>query len=136
MGIDRRLAFVDYFVEATMFESMCLWEKLVKHPRQDLPVTWEENLSAICPVISEVQILPLTFPIVVYCQFAVIGLRGAGAVYCFYEATSRVVDHELVRAWLDEVAPEAEKTNAMNFRLPSGNLTTPNVAKYQAVKNG
>lgn len=38
-----------------------------------------------------------------------------GHLVGFYEATSLVVDHDMVRPWLDKMAPHAAHTNASNF---------------------
>ena len=38
-----------------------------------------------------------------------------GHVVCFYEAASRIVDHDMVRAYVEGKAPHASHTNATNF---------------------
>lgn len=38
-----------------------------------------------------------------------------GHLVGFYEATSLVVDHDMVQRWLEKVAPHAAHTNASNF---------------------
>lgn len=113
-ALSRDLAEVVGAVEATREEEFGVWTRFVD--RRDPPLTWKQH-GGYLRTIGYLDGLPvcvsLTFNTV------------AGHRILFYHATSRVVDHEMVREFIDAILPDeakARRTDATNFVhcLPSG----------------
>jgi hypothetical protein len=125
-SFDPRLEYVDCMIAATHNEQHNLWsthaaESSYRPAFATIPVDWAEDGLGKVAQIGELG----GFPICVSWSFAVVG----GAVLCFYEATSRVVDHDVVRAWADSIC--TTHTNATNFHnRPQPREATRNVARY------
>lgn len=98
----------EYMVEATSFEKYALWkmysnEALYKNKHN--VIKWEQG-SGRMYTLGELDGRPITV-----CFF---WDKLNGHNICFYEATSQVVDHELVEEWLDKFCPKP-RTDANNF---------------------
>ncbi len=101
---------VDYLVEANSFERMCLYERHSDN--------WEDR--------------PLGGPMIIVgsidghdCNDVCIALlkqQVNGKMICFWEATSVVVHHDMIKEWFKDNAPwlfpdgePSKSTDAMNF---------------------
>lgn len=74
--------------------------------------TWEQVNPGHLVTICKVGRWPRTArPVCVSVFYA----RVNGQLVAFYEPTSQLVDHELVREWARQAFPNAERTNAENF---------------------
>jgi hypothetical protein len=126
-SLDPRLACVDCMIQATSAEHHHLWSTFSEKsdwrpPYVKDPLVWEEDGLGRWAKVGELA----GYPIAVSWSFAVID----GAVICFYEPTSRVVDYNVVREWSDSVC--ATHTNATNFHnRPRSAEPTPNVSRYR-----
>lgn len=123
---DPRLAFVDCMVKATSFEQLTLW---CAHSEESGsardPIQWTDSSLSRGKKIGELGGLPVC----VMWRFAVVG----GAVLCFYEATSRAVDHQMVREWADGIC--RQHVDAHNFHnRPQPDRATENVTKWTAAE--
>jgi len=110
-GVDRKTAKLKssiFFVEATSTEQYYLWKEY--HER----VTWVQDYEGFAETIGHIN----SRPVVVSYKFAEI----FGKRICFYEATSTIVDHTMVEAFIKENYPikydndsRTAMTDAMNF---------------------
>lgn len=98
-------------VEANSFERMMLWKE-----NQDIGKrTWVENNSGYGVTVGEVAGDPVFL--------SVLTAQVDGHKLLFIDPTSQVVDHRLVRKWLDKNLPQSafradgllNITDAMNF---------------------
>jgi hypothetical protein len=114
-----------FLVESTSFEHQVLWEKwsieavakkeFITIPENRHRVLWEQLSPGFFQQIGKLG----KHPVCVEVQFA----RIAGHVVAFYDATSRVVDHDMVKKWLEETfkvpkwdsGTRVAQTNASNF---------------------
>lgn len=108
---EEKLKSAVFFIEATSYEQLCLWRE--NHQQTN----WEEDR---CGVLHQIGNLGQGKPICVSFTFAKI----YGKRICFYEATSRYVDHEMVEEYLEKNYPvgwdngtRRAMTDAMNFHL-------------------
>lgn len=99
-------------VEATSYEEMCLWHEYTKERAQ----SWEDARRGWLLEIGRVQGLPVMLSVKVN---TINGHR-----ILFIEATSRMVDHNMVEQWLKDNLPDTamrpgseyvNKVDAMNF---------------------
>lgn len=98
-------------VEATDCERHYLW----REETQEYGHEWKSQLFGYGRHIGNVGDMPVCVSLL--CQT----VRGHKLL--FYHATSRVVDHQMIRDWLDRVMPATarrpdgsiNKTDAMNF---------------------
>lgn len=110
MTPDPTLADTAYVVEATRNEQHLLWRQF------KLRVPWVGRSPGLMPTAGKVTVDGAEHPVVLSIFWAEI----AGKLVAFYEPTSRVVDHDLVKRWLAERCPAfaAGKTcDANNFHL-------------------
>jgi len=122
-GLERDLEGVIGFCEATSDEQHGVWGRLVNHRAPAL--TWKQH-GGWGREIGRLD----DRPIFVSLSFVSVG----GHKVCFYEATSTVVDHTMVREYIETIAPASAKseggrlnhTNSGNFCniLPRGWQTT------------
>jgi len=97
-------------VEATSFEKLCLWSEYNERKLQ-----WEDSPFGILFKVGEVD----SRPVYVSLTTAIV----AGKKILFYNATSEIVDYNMIEEWLKDVLPESarqitgfvNKTDAMNF---------------------
>lgn len=108
--LDDRFADTVYVVEATSFERQALWKQNQETGRLD----WQQDLSGIGPTLGYLDGREICV------DFTWAELNGQRVL--FYEATSEVVDHKLIDAWLQENCnPSCDNgqrrahTNADNF---------------------
>lgn len=99
---DIKLETSIYFVEATYFERLCLWEKY--HNKN---IGWEEDNSGFGQTIGY---LGKGKPVAVSFFFA----KLYGKRICFYEITSRYSDYMMVEKFIRKNYTK-NITNAMNF---------------------
>lgn len=97
-------------VEANSFEALSLWSEYAK-PRKKI---WIENRTGLLETIGEFG----GMPICVSLQTAIID----GQNILFVDPTSAIVDHRMVRKWLENTLPKSawkgdrlNYENAMNF---------------------
>ena len=113
MSKDKRFEDVVFMVEANSFETLMLWDKNSECEKH-LKVNWVEDTISYNKIIGHMRSYDkLTiYPVVVLCFFA--ELNGKRVV--FYESTSWVVDHEMIKAWMKCQCPEGTpECDAMNF---------------------
>ncbi len=88
---------VEFVVEATSEEYMCFWQHYAhQSPHRLYPnvvIDWHQEHEGRSPVIGELA----GFPVAVSLRYAKLN----GHRVAFYESESRVVDHTMVRAWIE-----------------------------------
>ncbi len=105
---EKRWPKTEYVVEATHEEEFHVWHRV--HP----DVSWEQ-LHGWTTAIGEVEIRKRgkrkleRMPVCVCVMWVLIG----GHLIAFYDACSQVVDHRMVRDYVDSLC--AKHTNAANF---------------------
>lgn len=113
-------------VQATDFERHRLWRENALDSEHRSPkhvgVVWINEGRGWRAKIGELD----GRPVCVAWSFGVVD----GAVLCFYEATSEVVDYRMVREWADSIV--TNHTNANNFNTPRFPGWSPNVDKHEA----
>lgn len=89
---DPRFNDTVFLVEANSFETHKLWEEI--HDKQGIP--WQQDSGVLLTIgcIDNDEEKPVCV--------SFMWNRIDGQLVCFYEATSRYVDHEMVEAWLNE----------------------------------
>lgn len=96
---------VVFAIEATSFEQLSLWQL---NEKSKYIKSWEQRFQGWTIVIGHVG----NMPVAVCLTYA--KLNGHKVV--FYEATSEIVDHDMVRKWIDHYNPnQSNHANAMNF---------------------
>jgi len=94
-----------FAVEATHFEQLSLW---VENELSKRIKSWEQIYIGYTIVIGYVD----DMPVAVCLTYA--KLNGHKVV--FYEAVSQIVDHDMVRKWIDHHNPNSSNhSDAMNF---------------------
>ncbi len=99
-----------FFIEASSFEQFCLW----KENHQKIP--WKEDCAGNWQIIGYID-KKKKKPVCVSFSFAELFEQRV----CFYCATSRYVDHSMVRDWIIKNYPikydttRTAMTDAMNF---------------------
>ncbi len=96
---------VVFVIEATNFEHVALWQlnEESKHIK-----SWEDISLGFGTTIGYVGDMPVT--VFVFCS------KLNGHKVAFYESTSLIVDHDMVRKWIDHYNPNPERhTDAGNF---------------------
>jgi hypothetical protein len=107
---EQKLETTAFFIEANSYEKLCLWRE---HHKE---YGWEEDNSGIGKTIGFINDDP-NKPVVLNFFFAKI----FGKRICFYEATSRFVDHTMIEEWIEKNYPitwrgtSRAMTDAMNF---------------------
>lgn len=112
---DPRFRCTQYFVEADAFTRAVLWSRHAKESKatlreDDFPrYEWEGNLTGISLQLGECD----GRPVCVLFFWALIN----GAIVCFYDATSEVVDWKLIEASLEgtPACDQGRRTDACNF---------------------
>lgn len=112
----------DFAVEASDFEALCIWEKW--HER----VTWEQGREGRLCTIGHVNDMPVCVQLT--WNFV------AGRRVVFYHATSQVVDHRMVDAWVraHAMTPRGMHTDAMNFHIVAHEIERANAVMLQATR--
>lgn len=102
---------VTAIVEVTSYEALCLWEKW----HQQKGYTWEESRSGPLITVGHINERPVCIAPLVHVV--------NGKHIMFLEATSALVDWNMIEDWLRENVPSActnngtylNKENAQNF---------------------
>lgn len=104
--LKQLLAETKFVVEATSHESQSWWEKYSdeaqfvprRYPDEKIPATnrykWEQLNPGYAPTIGMFK----GFPVVMHMWW----FRINGVLVMFYEATSRVVDYDMIEKWLQK----------------------------------
>lgn len=72
---------------------------------------WVQKNPGSLVTIEKVELNGVKYPVCVsLCWYCI-----EGVYVCFYEATSRVVDHDIIDKFLEKEFPGVSKTNLMNF---------------------
>lgn len=96
---------VVYVIEATNFEQFALWQL---NEESRCIQSWEQINPGFSTVIGYVGDMPVV--VSVFCA------KLNGHKVAFYESTSLIVDHDMVRKWIDHYNPNPERhTDAGNF---------------------
>lgn len=90
-------------VEATSCEYMSIWERVTTTSK----LTWESDGMGLLCTIGKLGDRPVCVSI----RSAVVD----GKKIIFYHATSIVVDHDMVRNWIDLVMSNPKHSDATNF---------------------
>lgn len=117
MSNDEKLERTDFFVEATCFERHELWYRWTHRNKDKDTLVWKQDLSGFSSTIGHIK-KDRSMSVVVSFSFALIG----NCYVCFYEATSRFVDHTMIEEWIRKNHPvkydkglRTAMTNAHNF---------------------
>ena len=109
MNYEEKLNETEFFIEASDYEIMSLWDKH-KHD-----VSWEEDQLGCMLQVGE---LGEHKPVNISCTFTIIN----GKRVCFYDNCSRYSDSKMVEEFLETKYPvtydsgsRRAMTNAMNF---------------------
>jgi hypothetical protein len=110
--VEELLSNVVGVVEATSYERMCLWNEY----HEERHISWEQNCSGFLVTIGRLDGRPVVLSLLVN--------TVNGYPILFIEATSMVVDHQMLEDWLNANLPSTafkddgkylNKENAMNF---------------------
>jgi hypothetical protein len=96
---------VDFAVEANSYESLCIWEQFNEK------CTWVQHTRGAMRQIGELAGRPI--------WVTLFWNTINGKKVLFYEATSQVVDYEMVENWIRKNALNEHgiRTDAMNFHI-------------------
>lgn len=110
---EQKLKETVYFVEATGYEQLCIWQE--NHKEND----WVQDMCGFSQVIGYLD-KKKTKPVNVSFTFAVVN----GQRICFYDVVSRYADHQMVEKFLEKNYPvmydrgqRRAMDDAMNFDL-------------------
>lgn len=101
--IERYIQGIEYVVEATSTEQQMLWERYT----EKYGAQWKSRNQGLGVYVGWIQGRPVVITIyqVVVNDVSIL----------FYSDTSQVVDHTMIRRWLDKYFPGVPRTDAMNF---------------------
>ena len=106
-GVDDRfkkmVVDTEYFIEATDFERLALWERNEESVLSTSKLNWEQISQGCMFQLGKLAGMPVTF------QLTWTKLN----LIAFWEMPSMVSDYRMVEAFLDKL--NKPKTNAMNF---------------------
>lgn len=100
----------DAIVEATSYEQQALWE-FNNRDNGGMGYEWMQILHGVGVTIGQVVTANDSFPIVL----ALNAVRVSGTMIMFYQATSRVVDHDVIEQTMKHSFPNLTRTDANNF---------------------
>ncbi len=108
---EQKLEETVFFVEANSFETFCLWQK--NHNKENQ--TWEQDMSGFGKTVGYINDESDKVVFVSFTFYIINGKR-----VCFYEATSRYVDHTMVDDLIKSFGKTYNgsiycKTDAQNF---------------------
>lgn len=114
MDNDPRFLMTEYLVEATSFEHHAQWcfrargAPYCYDVRDMRTVDWVQTNPGLWEQVGKLA----DMPVVVNLSWAWLN----GAMVCFYESTSQVVDWRMIEAWLGKKFPNVRlKTDAINL---------------------
>lgn len=113
--------------ESNSYSQHMLWHEYHESPRFSRTLTWEQVSPGWSDYAGWVDVVDEgKFPVFLSLSITIVG----GHRILFYHATSRIVDHHMVRAWLEKYIPATARdvngrinnTDAMNFSncIPRG----------------
>jgi hypothetical protein len=107
--IAAKTAATRHLVEADDFSRRALWEGWVcdDYPRKGKPLVWEQQNPGVLTTIGHVNGLPVCV--------CLTWAKIEGAMVCFYDVTSRMVDWSMVDEWRAKTFPNVPKVDAANF---------------------
>lgn len=113
---EHKLQTTRFFVEATDEEKFYLWKENKYQTDPELKFDWEEDNAGFMQCVGKIN--DDDMPVWVSFMFAKIN----NVRVCFYNATSRFVDHQMVEKFIEENYPvkydkgsRIAMTNATNF---------------------
>jgi hypothetical protein len=119
---EDRFKATEFFIEATGEETLGIWKQYVDRPYENCrSLNWDQ-FDGTMHVISHVTIqyddkpgIVERIPICVSIMWNLVD----GHLMAFYEACSRVVDHNVVKKFIDEKSNSNVRirTNSTNFHL-------------------
>lgn len=83
-------------IEATSFEQHCLWEKYTEYG-----VSWDQINPGLLERVGELADMPVCI--------SLFKVKIGGETILFYHATSQVVDHRMIRQWLEDNLPASAR---------------------------
>jgi len=97
--------------EATRCEYSYLWKEFHYDRKDETKWSWKENLSGISEIVGYIGDMPINVSL----STAIVN----GQKILFYDGISQVVDHVMIRKWLEIVLPDtcwaaAERTGRFN----------------------
>ena len=96
-----------YCVEANSNETLDIYRVLAREQGEQ----WDENTSCFFQNVGNILGLPF---LEVNITLNFVNIRGKKI--CFYEDTSRFVDHEMIEKWIEKHTPNSKGyTNGMNW---------------------
>lgn len=98
MTPEEKLKNTVFFVEANNFEKLFLWKE--NRDRKE-PLEWIQDCSGFMHQVGEMISNEKKLPVCVEFSFATIN----GKHICFFNACSRVVDHEMVENFITNTYP-------------------------------
>lgn len=109
-SLEDILKVTDILIEATRFEQLCLWEKYSLQNDQGFPyaIDWNEFSGKMLLISGHKK------PIYVCISFCMLNTKLVG----FWEATSELVDYELINNWFNQHTNNTIKMyDALNFSV-------------------
>lgn len=112
--VDARFAEVDFLVESTDVEQQFLWETY--HVElENKGIGWNSDNVGTFVVVGYIDIRNQKMPVCILFRWVRFGEKLVG----FYEDTSNLVDHGMIKAWIDKFCSKQgrRKCDAGNFHL-------------------
>ena len=119
---DQRFKATEYFVEATHDETHGIWRCFVDSPHENCrPLNWEQldgTMYTVANVLIQYDDKPGVIKRMPICVSIMWNLVD-GHLMAFYEACSMVVDHDVVKKFIDEKSNSNVniRSNSSNFHL-------------------
>jgi hypothetical protein len=114
LSIEEKFAETIFFIEANSYEQLAIYREFLKDNRRGC---YEQDGSGVLRTIGFIN-GDATMPVSVCFTFGYID----GYRFCYYDATSRYVDHTLVEQYIETTYPRKydngtriAMTDAMNF---------------------
>lgn len=117
--MEGRLADTFAIVEATSYEQLCLWRDNANpfNAKVEGKAKWEQVLDGWLPTVG--NITKKAYPVAISLHWCLID----GRPVLFWHATSQMVDHRMIEAWLKKQCPNPYKDqptlvqDAQNFHI-------------------
>lgn len=116
----------EWLIEANSFEQLVLWQRWSAENKAT-NLIWEQDSRGSIQTIGKLDKRPVAVCIFWY--------QIEGIIVGFYEATSIVVDHDMVRAWLKKTYPKAQFTNSYNFHHCAHGISDKTKKKIEFYKD-
>lgn len=124
---EQKLKETVFFVEATGCERHFLWKENEERKGQEHHLDWKQDMMSFWETIGYIG-KGKSRPVCVSFSFALLD----GKRVCFYDATSRYVDHTMVEEFIERYPVKWDgtrraMTDAMNFHLVIHHIKTTQV---------